>query len=699
MRRRVVGLLALLVGLVGLAGPSQAATDATSFAAPAAFGEAADPPYGDPMYQFLFEGRIFDGYDTPDRAKVNYAVAWLRVTDYTAKELRIFDKELYSRLDRYRGKWNEAIYRKLRTAAEIKREDRELFAELTELGMKPDDVTLQVVARSARYRGEVVGHSEELILRRLGEIEYTFKRLHQGATLAQIEKELEKGPDLPSERLIGGASEREPCDYTGGPRCARYSKGMRSLVPYGTEEEKKKATPRLQAFIRQQNEWRAHSVDGLFDPPSTGGSKRKGGGSTGNGDGTAGTRGSKSPRQAVAGTAIGAPGGIDFRTVELRYLSAYPGDRPGFTYGLTAQRSSGQDAAAGRQSLREASDSFFVWLALDPSKFWVSLSPNEPDRVVDKQLGRTDVGKILLEADLRLKKLDAELLYRDTKLAREFWKRFQSYNVRGCIGQRLWITPGEAKVYTEGDELYILDAPLKVEAEPMDIGDTGNRRRLGCARQAEGVEANVSATFNSLVLPRIVREVNEGAEFAALRRIYLSRIAAEWVRERTAVQETGLEYLIDSGDISSWTSKRQWSPNAIFERYVRDYDKAGFCFKRPSTCTEDEFYRAKSGGVNFGRVVERHVSRAEFEAKWPQLATSRAYLKGASVSQPNPGTEAAPIKPKTPESSSPWAALSEIAGSNRDLGIGLIVVGVLALLVGWRILDRRRHTRPPSADA
>ncbi|MFJ9413711.1 hypothetical protein ACIRPT_06025 [Streptomyces sp. NPDC101227] len=688
-RRRVVSLLVLLIGLVGLAGPSPAATGATSNAAPAAYGREVDPPYGDPMYKYLYEARIFDGNDSKNRAAVNYAVAWLKVTDYTARQLRIFDKELFSRFDRHRGKWDDAIYRKVRTAAEIKQEDPGLFHQLEELGLRPGDVTLQVVARSSRYRGEAVGHSEELILRRLGEIEYTFKRLKAHASLSEIEKELQtkNGLDIRPKQLIDGASEREPCDYAGGPRCARYSKGMKFLVPYGTKEEQRKATSRVKELIQQQNEWRDRNGDGLFDPPPTGAPSRT--------SGPKKNRNSLSPRQAAAGAAIGAPGGIDFTTVELRYLSTYPGDRLGFTYGFTAQRGAGKNPAAGLQSLRETSDSFYVWLALDPSRLWVNLNPNEPDRIVDKQLGRTDAGKILLEADLRLKTISAKLLYRDTTVADEYWKMLRKYNVQ-CLDQRLWISAGEAKVYTEGDELYILDAPLKVEAEPDSIGNTGNRSHPGCPRPSEDAKASISAAYDAHVLPRIVREVNEGPEFAALRRVYLSRIAAEWIRDRTAVQETGYESVIDSGNVSRWTSKRQWSPHTVFKRYATYYEKMAAC----RACTKEKLYRIESGGVDFGRVVKRNVSKAEFDAKWRHLAAGRAYLKGASVSQPQSGVEAAPIKLDPPDSSSPWALISDITGSNRHLGIELIVVGVLALLVGWRIVDRRRATKtdPPVRD-
>ncbi|MGG2463807.1 hypothetical protein ACO0M4_29100 [Streptomyces sp. RGM 3693] len=689
-----MGLLAVLVELACLlAGPSTAAAGAPSLAVRAASGSSARAPYGDPMFSYVYEGRVFDGYDSKDRAAVNYAVAWLRVTDYTAAELRIFDKELYSRFDRHRGEWNDAIYRKVRTAAEIEQQDPGLFAQLKKLGLQPGDVTLQVVARSARYRGEAVGHSEELILRRLGEIEYTFKRLKEGASRDQIDSELQtrNGVDITPERLIGGASEREPCDYPGGPRCARYSKGMRFLVPYGTKEEQGRATGRVQDLIQKQNEWRDQNGDGLFDPPPRRSSGRKAA--------PRGSGGSRSPRQLMAGATIGAPGGIDFSTVELRHLSAYPGDRLGFSYEFTAQASSAEHADAGSQSLRGASDSFYVWLALPPSTFWVNLNPNEPDRVIDKRLAGTDVGRILLEADDRLKKVDATLFGQDNEVAKRFRQRIQRYGGAGCFEQRLWITPGPADVYSEGDDFYILNAPLEVKAEPFDVGKTGNRSHAGCSQPAD-VSAGIDAAYNDIVLPEVVREVNESPEFAALRRVYLTRVAAEWVRQRTALHETGFEYVIDSGDVSKWPARQGRSPQTIYEGFVRNYDQQMSCIQRPS-CTPEEFYRIKTGGVDFGKVVERNVSKQDFEARWRSLSAGRTHVKGASVSQSKSGTEVAPVKPKAATSSRPWGLLSDLAGSNRNLGIELIVAGMLALLVGWRILDRRRPTKhgPPGNDS
>jgi hypothetical protein len=104
-----------------------------------------------------------------------------------------------------------------------------------------------------------------------------------------------------------------------------------------------------------------------------------------------------------------ALGGIDFSSLELRYLAdANEGAGSGLRYAFRAQSGAGPgDRDAGLQAAREASDAFFVWLALPPRRLWVNLGPNEPDRIIDADLGRTDAGRILLEADLALKKTTA----------------------------------------------------------------------------------------------------------------------------------------------------------------------------------------------------------------------------------------------------------------------------------------------------
>jgi hypothetical protein len=683
MPKRLVSLVVLLAGLVGFTGSSSAASTAM---APAA---SENPPYGTPYQKLIWKCRVADGTATPNRAGTNYAVVFLRASSLAPR--------LSSRAYAYFGPQSRRVVGGeptprlsfiVREAAEIEQTDPDLYAELTSDGMHPNDVVVQTCARSVPRRG----HSEQVILRKAGEYEYRVKRLEEGATEKQIERELapKNRIDITPSQFIGGESELAPCS-TSGPKCFRYSKGMRYMVGYTTAEEKQSFRRIKEGLIRNQNDWeRRNGGGGPFDPPPVRGS---------GGRSNAATPGSGSLRQRAAKAAIGDPGGIDFSTVELRQLSALPDDGTGFDYGVVGQPSSAQTDPMDLQGLIDTSDSFYVWLALDRSKFWVNLNPNEPDRIMDEQFGRTRTGRILLDADFDLKKIGGHLVYGDTRFADDFWRQIWSHQGGKCISTRLWITSGVAKVYSEGDRLYILDAPLKVQAETDYIQDTGNGRYKSCPRQPERVDRHNRQVYNRLILPEISRAVNKDPDFAALRRVYYSRIAAESVRQRAKVQETGLEDVIDSGDASRWESKQRWVPNDTFKQYVSYHTKLQKCFERPprSACTREALYGYASGGVDFGTIEQRRVSKAEFESRWPQVTASQAYVKGTTSSRPAPRSEVAPVQPKPAATKSFWATATSFVGPSQILGAGLLIVGGLAIVLAWRIPRRRRQSRDDSA--
>ena len=112
--------------------------------------------------------------------------------------------------------------------------------------------------------------------------------------------------------------------------------------------------------------------------------------------------------------------------------------------------SGGSPPRASDPAVAAASDAFFVWLTHPPDSFWVNLSPTEAERVIETNLGRTDVGKTLLEADLALKRTAASLLHPDHPLGARFWEQLYDFvGARGaklCHSFRQWIVPGVASL-------------------------------------------------------------------------------------------------------------------------------------------------------------------------------------------------------------------------------------------------------------
>lgn len=321
---------------------------------------------------------------------------------------------------------------------------------------------------------------------------------------------------------------------------------------------------------------------------------------------------------AAPGTSTG---GIDFSSMELRYLSD-PGDGTGLQYSFSADlKPLKGDArtATGRTALSQSSDAFFVWLSLAPQNFWVNLNPDEPDRIVDHRLGRTDAGKVMLEADLEMKKTVGKLIHPHSALGRKFWA-----GVRGdCMSFRNWILPATASVHQDGDKLYILDAPLDVQMETQYLASNGASSARSCPEQDKSTEDHNEALFRDLILPRLKKAINTAPEYAELRRVHLARVAAEWYRELSRTKDTTYGDLIDTGDIDNWRSTGDWQPTDTFDRYVDSYTKGEFKVTDRTTKGDTTYVRSYVyGGVDLTRIPLKTVTDDRFASEFAGLPQS-----------------------------------------------------------------------------
>lgn len=313
-------------------------------------------------------------------------------------------------------------------------------------------------------------------------------------------------------------------------------------------------------------------------------------------------------------------GGIDFSSLELRYVADRKGR--GIRYAFRG-RAGAAEPRLGLQLAQDASDAFFVWLALSPDKFWVNLNPTEPDRIIDPLFAQSDAGRVLLEADLALKKAVAPLVRPDTPSGSQFWRELDAlYGGRAdrtCFSLRQWIVPERATVYTSGDELYILDAPLAVKVESEFIGGAPGG---GCPQGNHAFETAKENIYRRLILPAVVQAVNTAPEFAALRRVYLSRIAAEWFRTRHARDRSPIGRIGDSGNIRRWRAVAPWNPVDVFNRYVASVRNGEWTYGRRVRINGREYVLTTVfGGVDFSRTPRAKVTRRDFRKRWPRLAS------------------------------------------------------------------------------
>lgn len=438
-------------------------------------------------------------------------------------------------------------------------------------------------------------------------------------------------------------------------------------------------------------------------------------------------------RAPNAVNAVRGPGGIDWTSLELRYITE-PVEGEGMEYSFRTGLNDDEanPSWGGQARLDLASDSFFTWLALHPNRFWVNLHPDQPDVIVDDKFAETDAGRVLLEADLEMKHDFARLMAPGNPVGDRFWDSLAHVNGAPCwSGYRMWIEPHPARVREEDGRFYIIDAPLNVSVEPWDTLPGP------ACDQPQWVQDHNDRQIQEIIAPEVEEIVNADLRYADLRTVYTSRVAAEWVKERNAERAGAYNSIIGSDDATEWASRTEWDRDEIFAEYRTSYYEGDFHFTREyeedGVVLEYEFY---TGGVMFDKQPKQNINRARFQAEHPQMPvttsqsvketvrygdidSSTAYLGGDTVVVSDPGPAPSPTTPPpsgpptpapppgigdTPEPQDPVRPPADSAdrpdgslAATGSSGVGTAVLGAVLLLVAGTALilwSRYRGGRP-----
>lgn len=358
--------------------------------------------------------------------------------------------------------------------------------------------------------------------------------------------------------------------------------------------------------------------------------------------------------------ALRRPGGIDFSTMELRYLSE-ASDGSGVRYAFHAGDNPNEDqepSFGGLEAAQLSSDALFTWLALPQSSFWVNLNPDQPDKIMDDKLASTDAGRVLLQADLALKRNIAKLTVPDNDTGRQFWSSLRrSSNGQLCWPSwRVWIEPLPASVRDKNGELYILDAPLQVKMERLEFHAKPNQG--ACAATEDVLNYNFGK-MDQIVRPKVEEAVNTAPEYEDLRRVYYARVAAEWIRQRNAATPSPYALIIGSGDASRWPARTPWSKQAVYQEYLKSYKDGEFQYYWVDTNNGVPWiYQGKLGGVDFAQSPRDPMADGTFAAKYPALPATVQDSRQAPVDDRAApvtwlGGEAAPRKQPPPVTTQP----------------------------------------------
>ncbi|WP_244258277.1 LPXTG cell wall anchor domain-containing protein [Streptomyces sp. Tu 2975] len=304
-------------------------------------------------------------------------------------------------------------------------------------------------------------------------------------------------------------------------------------------------------------------------------------------------------------------GGVDFTTLDLRYVGK-PVKGEGLDYGFSATEDPEEKSGwGGKEKAQLISDAFLTWLALTPDKFWVNLNPDEPNRVMDAQFGKTDAGRILLEADLRMKHDFFKAMDPKTDLGKRFWASLPKVNGRPCFaGIRNWIEPKTATVREQDGGIYILDAPLKLESTPQDFTSDPGGDQICDPTEAERDQAQ--QVIDRMIVPEVEKTINTAPQYADLRRVHTARVAAEWIRLQDAKTPTDYRAIINSNDVSSWPLRapnQNWDKNELFKKYRDIFLNGEFQY---DVDTDEGVMVYIVGGVDFSKQPKRNISKTEF---------------------------------------------------------------------------------------
>ncbi len=296
-----------------------------------------------------------------------------------------------------------------------------------------------------------------------------------------------------------------------------------------------------------------------------------------------------------------------FRPLHLRYLQYNPQEN---TFRLLLDK--GDTKELSDSLLQDTSKTllkyFLIGVTLPNDTFWVNLRPDSPDNIIDPSLEQTDIGRIMLETDLQLKKDTAGATSPQTPAGKEYWDKlykkaeelFGSENITIPTLTRPWIVPDEIIVRETSDSVYVYKATLKVMLEQDYLaGDrvqgTGYSQYEFKDPRLKVLNEYSSQLIRELIIPKLTKEVNSAKRYASLRQVYYSLIMAQWFKARLAGKSGQYAGLINTKDLANLTCKKPYSKDTYFQEYQKSFK-------------DGEYNIKESVYTPFGQVIRSYFS-------------------------------------------------------------------------------------------
>jgi len=265
---------------------------------------------------------------------------------------------------------------------------------------------------------------------------------------------------------------------------------------------------------------------------------------------------------------------VDFRSADLVYISGDPLTQNGIQFVIKAEEAlPGEPLVNLSEERKRLLDVFLVALAIPNDKQWVSLPARWDgtkwvgDVEIDSVLAKTELGRIMLDADVKMKFSDLVVMrnmYKEfydqwTSLVRSspYYEQIHRYgfNEYPYWAFRTWICPDEVTANAEEGKIFISTARVKVKTELMMcelnlspyrfpsyiVNDLNNRLKTW-----ESIFINKLRTVRE---PTITESLNNDPEYKDMREAYAAVAIAQWYKRQ---DRSKLFYrdLIDSKNIT-----------------------------------------------------------------------------------------------------------------------------------------------------
>ncbi|MDI6758532.1 MAG: metallophosphoesterase [Candidatus Omnitrophota bacterium] len=292
-----------------------------------------------------------------------------------------------------------------------------------------------------------------------------------------------------------------------------------------------------------------------------------------------------------------------FRPLHLRYLQYNPQEN---NFQLYLDRGTLKNPSS--QEIEDTTkillNYFFIGVALPNDIFWVNLRPDTEDNIIDDRLAQTDVGRIMLETDLQLKKDTAKFTSPETPEGRKYWDKlykkageiFGSQNITIPTLTRPWIVPDEIIISETLDSAYIYKATLKVMLE-QDYLKGSAVYNFENERLKELNEYS-SQLIREIIIPKLTKEVNSSKRYASLRQVYYSLIMAQWFKVKFQGEQGKYYGLINSQNLQNLNSKEPWLKTTYFKEYQKSFKDGEYNIQEPVYTPTGQVIRSYfSGGM------------------------------------------------------------------------------------------------------